>query len=727
MSSGQHYKSYSNYLKCRTSEKAICDLYNKYNTLLDCCDISGGEAGGNSFDIQFNNNGILDGDSKLTWDFLSHILYIKDNNNLNFVRINPVGSILDITANALIKGNLNVLNTNINILNSSSTNLLTIYNDTISSNIIQSNAVSTSQLDGLTFKSDNIYFDITGSAATRGMLIKLGDTSINTKFQIKNSVNASLLTVDGAGLSTFYGYIGSHLSPSTNGTYNLGESPNQPWGKLVINEISGSGIVSSGISANNVIFSGLKLVPKILYTQDIGLINNPFRTIYAQNIELGSENTNIGSLRAQNLTDNRIVNLKTLTGAEISGSGDDYSYELSTGLINGSSTAAGLIFTDDITSNTQVIITANPSTTGNSAKILNMGFDATCNNSPNSVLNGYQLQFSTGNTSTGGRLDVKSNINLYNGNNNNIHLNGYSGTINLGLTTSSQIILNNANVPVVDIDSATYTINMDDQYSNTRLTINSNSGDSINSENIITQVGGTQMNPRVVGGSPIPGTNITMGKYGWDKNGPNPSNVAVSVQNLPSLYGGSGNIYCNHIRENIYYIGTNVTNIGPTFTPGFTGNSGVNQYYNGGDLQYIMVNTGNCPTHYLQVNLPAITESMLGSTITIVRQRLNPLYYPGNNTAGILRHTVAVVVTPDPLSTDLLNCPNSIFVSGGTLTVGGVGIDPYSVSGAVLTVPVPYTPIASAKFLATQSGDGQNSPLPNNKYIWHYINEYPAV
>ena len=43
--------------------------------------------------------------------------------------------------------------------------------------------------------------------------------------------------------------------------------------------------------------------------------------------------------------------------------------------------------------------------------------------------------------------------------------------------------------------------------------------------------------------------------------------------------------------------------------------------------------------------------------------------------------------------------------------------------------PVPYTPIGSATFIATQCGDGQNidGTSENTRYIWHYINEYPAL
>jgi hypothetical protein len=43
--------------------------------------------------------------------------------------------------------------------------------------------------------------------------------------------------------------------------------------------------------------------------------------------------------------------------------------------------------------------------------------------------------------------------------------------------------------------------------------------------------------------------------------------------------------------------------------------------------------------------------------------------------------------------------------------------------------PTPYTPIGSATFIATQCGDGQNidGTSENTRYIWHYVNEYPAV
>ena len=722
------YPSYNSYLRCRSLEKQICYLYDKINNLVidcSCSDISGIPAG-NNYEIQYNDNGTMGASSQFLWDHDTNTFLITDALSNVALSMDPATYTVDLIATGVTKGNLNIENSDFNILDASGVNKLSIYNNTNNENVIQSNTVASSPLNGLVVKTENIFFDLSGSDATRGMYIKLGDQTSNSQFQIRDSANTYLFSVEGSGVATFYNYIGSDLTPLTNGTFHLGANPDKPWGRLVTNEIRGSGIVGgSGISAGSIILSATRFLPKLLYTQDIGIASNPFRTIFARNIDLGTESSSIGSLRAQNITAGRVVSISTTAGSEISGEGDSYSYQISTGLVNGASPAAGYTFTNTITGKKQIIVTANNSTSGDSSKIFNMGFDISSNNSPNSSSEGYQLQFSTGTSANGGNLDIKSTVSLYKQNTKNIVIDGNLGFMNMGIGTTSQLVLNNTNTSVINMDSSTYKITMDDSTSSTRLTFNSNSGDNTNSENSIVQIGGTQMEPRVVGGFPIAGANITMGKYGWDRNGVNPANVALSIQNVPSVYGGSGNIYCNHIRENIFYTGTSTTSIGPTFTFGFYGNSPTKQYYNGGDLQYIVANTGNIANQFLQVNLPEITEAMLGSTVTVIRQRLNPTYYPGNNTAGIPKHQVAIAVVPS--GTDLLNCPDSIFLSGGAFVAGGVGIDPFSVIGAPLIIPVPYTPIASAKFVATQCGDAQNFNLPAERYIWHYINEYPAV
>lgn len=741
------YPSYNSYLRCRSLEKQICYLYDKINNLVidcSCSDISGIPAG-NNYEIQYNDNGIMGASSQFLWDHDTNTFLITDALSNVALSMDPATYTVDLIATGVTKGNLNIENSDFNILDASGVNKLSIYNNTNNENVIQSTTVASSPLNGLVVKTENIFFDLSGSDATRGMYIKLGDQTSNSQFQIRDSANTYLFSVEGSGLATFYNYIGSDLTPVTNGTFHLGANPDKPWGRLVTNEIRGSGVVGgSGISAGSIIFSATSLLPKLLYTQDIGIVSNPFRTIFARNIELGSEISSTGSLRAQNITAGRTVNIVTTSGAEISGSGDSYSYQISTGLVNGASPAAGYTFTNTITGKKQIIVTANNSTSGDSSKIFNMGFDISCNNSPNTSLEGYQLQFSTGTSANGGNLDIKSTVNLYKQNTKNIVIDGNLGFMNMGIGTSSQLVLNNTNIPIINMISSTYTITMNNNASLTRLTLNSNAGSAGstgNSGDVINVIGGLQMgpvkNPPSIG-FPIPGANITLGKYGWDGNGPNPANFAPSIQNsspsnpVGTQIGGSGNIYCDHVRENVFYNqATSDSSIGETgFSAGFQGNNPSNrQYYNGGDLQNIIINVGNCPSQFVQVFLPKITEAMVGSTITVIRLRLNALFYPGNNVAGISRVNVGVAVTPANASTDLISCPDSIFLSGGSFIAGGVGIDPYAVIGAPIIPPVPYTPIGSATFIATQCGDGQNidGTSENTRYIWHYINEYPAL
>ena len=229
--------------------------------------------------------------------------------------------------------------------------------------------------------------------------------------------------------------------------------------------------------------------------------------------------------------------------------------------------------------------------------------------------------------------------------------------------------------------------------------------------------------------APMPDSNILLGQYGWNTTaGQDAGNVYLSVANDSSsiAYGGSGNIYCNQVRQNIYSNGPDTPVPGPIICPpnaGYTGNSGNQQYYNGGNVRYITLAVGNEPNVAKDVILPPINEAMLGMTITVVRLRQNATWYPGNNAAGIPRSEVAVIVYP--AGADLMSAPPSIFIQGGGLPAGAVAIDPFVVLGAAYLLPVPYTSIGSATFIASQFGDGQLAQSPA-RYFWHYIDSYPA-
>jgi len=100
----------------------------------------------------------------------------------------------------------------------------------------------------------------------------------------------------------------------------------------------------------------------------------------------------------------------------------------------------------------------------NESKIFNVGFDSACNNSPLGS-SGYQLQFSRGNTTIGGKLDIKSTINLFNGNNNTISIDGYTRTIKMGNSSATS--------PSITLDATNGTISCNSlSVSGTPITFN---------------------------------------------------------------------------------------------------------------------------------------------------------------------------------------------------------------------------------------------------------------
>jgi hypothetical protein len=216
-----------------------------------------------------------------------------------------------------------------------------------------------------------------------------------------------------------------------------------------------------------------------------------------------------------------------------------------------------------------------------------------------------------------------------------------------------------------------------------------------------------------------------MGKYGWDDSGPSPATFALGRANDTGYYGGGGNVYCNAVRENVWYNqATGSSSYTYPYTAGFQGNSVNRQYYNGADIKNVLMNPGNAGGQYQEFKLPPITEAMLGMSITVTRLRVNETFYPGLNAAGVPRYKAAVVVSA--AGTDYIAGPDSVFVSGGGLLTGGLAIDPYRVI-TTLTTPSPYAGLNSLTVVATQCGDAQNVNAPNPEYVWHCTNETPSV
>jgi hypothetical protein len=303
--------------------------------------------------------------------------------------------------------------------------------------------------------------------------------------------------------------------------------------------------------------------------------------------------------------------------------------------------------------------------------------------------------------------------------------NATGSTFDADAATNIVNILDATNSSAVEIEANAYSVKVKDSAAAYQLLIRGNIGSATHSGNTIYQLGGLTIQPKLTASNPRAGNNIVMGQYGWDDAGSNPSAFALSRANGAGYEGGGGNIYCNAVRQNIWY---NKATSAPSYTypyaAGFQGNNAApnySQYYNGGDLKNVLVNPGNAGGEYQEFQLPPITEAMLGMTITITRLRLSESFYPGTNTAGILRYKVAVVVSPS--GTDYISGPDSLYVSGASLPGGALAIDPYSVI-TTLTTPNPtYTKLSSITLIATQCGDAQNIFKPTPEYVWHCTNE----
>jgi len=277
---------------------------------------------------------------------------------------------------------------------------------------------------------------------------------------------------------------------------------------------------------------------------------------------------------------------------------------------------------------------------------------------------------------------------------------------------------------VVEMDANAYTVKVKDSAAADQLLIRSNVGSTTHSGNTIYQLGGLNIQPKLTASFPRAGNNIIMGQYAWSDSGGDPSNIGLSRANSAAYYGGGGNIYCNTIRQNIWYNqATSAASYISPYTAGFQGNSVVKQYYNGADIGNALLNTGNAGGEFQEFQLPEITEAMVGTTFKVSRLRLNEVYYPGINAAGIARYKAAVVVTPK--TPDLIAGPDSLFLSGGGFAAGAMAIDPYRVI-TTPAPPAPYRGVDSLTFIACQCGDGQNVNNPTTQYVWQCINEFPS-
>ena len=220
-----------------------------------------------------------------------------------------------------------------------------------------------------------------------------------------------------------------------------------------------------------------------------------------------------------------------------------------------------------------------------------------------------------------------------------------------------------------------------------------------NSGSVITTKGGIKILPLLTGngvGLPSWGGSLYLGEWGWG-NYPSGSGPTLSQTTLDKFRPGSGNVYCNAIRQNVVF--TEQNSQGPRWSAGYQGATNSTMYYNQGDVRYIIVDPTNGSNSYATVILPSISEPMLGQTITVARTNV-PDTFANYRAAVFVR-----AGTPDRIS-----CPNSIFVDDNNQ--GGIAIDPYRLignSGAGFPgfdVPNPYKgdEICSVTLVASQNG-----------------------
>ena len=217
------------------------------------------------------------------------------------------------------------------------------------------------------------------------------------------------------------------------------------------------------------------------------------------------------------------------------------------------------------------------------------------------------------------------------------------------------------------------------------------------------------------------GSSLFLGEWGWGNQAwNNQLTKRLSQRTVGQNFPGSGNVYCNTIRQNIIYSSLNAQ--GPTFNQGYQGYASTPPYYNQGDIRYIFISPNNGSNNFCSLILPPIYTPMLGQAITVVRVNVPPTY-TNYKAAVLIKATIG----------DKINCPNSIFVNDNNF--GGIALDPfYDLSGATALpngIPNPYksTDICSVTLVASKNGYYVDAPQDGNpgggaittQFVWQFI------
>ena len=228
-----------------------------------------------------------------------------------------------------------------------------------------------------------------------------------------------------------------------------------------------------------------------------------------------------------------------------------------------------------------------------------------------------------------------------------------------------------------------------------------------NSGSVITTLGGIKILPLQSNAngsapnyaSPGWGASLFLGEWGWG-NYPNGDGPRLSQRTWGQYYPGSGNVYCNSVRQNIVFTALNTQ--GPTYAAGYQGYANTNMYYNQGDIRFIVVDPRNGSSNMTTVWLPSIEEPMLGQQITVIRTEV-PSTYNGYQTAVVVKAN----------SGDVINCPGAYFINDNAS--GGVALDPFNdlQNNSSIGFPNNYAgnKIVSVTFVASQNGYYNNAIL----------------
>lgn len=726
---------------------------------------TGSNAAGPIQSVQFNSDGMgtFGGDPNFLWDNTNDILTIGSNTD-NLKLSSTTTPEVNFTANSSTIFNISQQNNGI-----VSTNYIQLLrNDTGGGWGFN---YPTGPGAGLQLKGSNIQFMQTNASSSgSGFQFIFDNDSLSqgdSIFRISKgitgqSINSNtVFSCDGFGNLGWTGEITNNINPLADNTYSMGSSSNS-WNNLTVNNITSGGILNTGtnIAPNDLVINSAKIMPEFGFNptgqgQDIGELSSTggsgvggFRRVYAREFYSGANSNANGSFLAYGTAGTSL--------ASLSGGGPDLllnnsiqssqvSLSSNSNLITGSTNPV-LYF--EKSSEKSMILYGNSNVTGgNRDKVLNIGWDSTLTNSPITATEGYQMQFTLGTAGTG-QLDIAGNTTVTK------TVTGQTLTDGTATISGGDGTFNNVFLSGVDGSGASITTVENRGKPIQQLGFKANgTGTNAVASGIANVIRGGVMilpNSKYLGNTsptplytdnPQPDSNLILGQYGWGTlTGAQPNNVNSAWKNEQTAiaYGGSGNVYCNTVRENVYYWmptssvapGTSSNPNGRTWggtgalsmdSPpnvlyptgqgnhswGYIGNSSVGGWYNNGNIRNLVVDVGgsvsgssgaNTPGSgsngfAVEVRLPQINEAMVGMKVTVTRARVAPHNPNGaspgayttagiNSSAKIEFHKIAVVIKSSGntgADTDLISAPDSICVYDAALGSPHVALDPYRV------------------------------------------------